>query len=228
MQLKSSSLVLIAANLLPIGGVLWFDWSVFEILLLYWTESVIIGVINVLRMLASRSGNVLEGFAGMRGEVPAAASAAMNAAVSRMARRGIKGFLIPFFIVHYGVFCYGHLSAVVGIFSDRGLHGGLLGAVPPLSDLAFWALVASIFASHLFSFFANFIGKGEYRRTGVAALMHRPYGRIVVMHITVIFGAGLVMWLDNPLPMLVVLVAAKIILDLKLHNRERQRFANVD
>jgi hypothetical protein len=225
MNLKPSSLVLIAANLLPIGGVLWFDWSVFEILLLYWTESVIIGVINVLRMLASQSTNMLAGFTRMHGRAPEAATAALNSAGSQLPRRGIKTFLIPFFAIHYGVFCYGHLSAVVGIFSDKSLHGGLLGAVPPLSDFAFWALVASIFASHLFSFFANFIGKGEYKRTGAATLMQRPYGRIVVMHITVIVGAGLVMWLNNPLPMLVVLVAAKTILDLNLHNRERQRFA---
>ena len=51
--------------------------------------------------------------------------------------------------------------------------------------------------------------------------MHRPYGRIVAMHIAIVLGAGLVMWLDSPLPMLLVLICAKIVLDLQLHARER-------
>ena len=162
MLTKPSSLILIAANLTPIAGVLWFDWSVFEILLLYWTESVIIGLINVMRMASCQTGNLLAGFIGARGEVTA--NQALEAAGSMLPARGIKAFIIPFFMVHYGMFCYGHLTAVVGIFSEGGLNGRLLAAVPTFANYAFWIAVASIFSSHLFSFFANFIGKGEFKR----------------------------------------------------------------
>ena len=110
-----SSLVLIVVNLLPVGGVLWFDWSVLEILLLYWTESVIIGAINVLRMLASRADNVLAGFRGRRGKVPPAMTSNRGGRLP-MPRRGLKAFLVPFFIIHYGMFCYAHLTAVASIF----------------------------------------------------------------------------------------------------------------
>jgi len=58
---RPSSIVLILANLVPLVGVLYFDWSVLDILLLYWTESVIIGLVNVLRMANSQSDNILSG-----------------------------------------------------------------------------------------------------------------------------------------------------------------------
>ncbi len=220
-----SSLILILVNLLPVGGVLWFDWSVLEILLLYWTESVIIGAINVLRMLASQPDHMLAGFRGRRGRIPPVLAGNRDGEQSPSPRRGLKAFLVPFFIFHYGMFCYAHLTAVASIFSERGVNSNLLDVVPPFTDLMFWLVAASIFLSHLFSFLTNYLGKGEYRRTGLAALMQRPYGRIIVMHVTVIIGAAVVSWLGDHLAMLIVLVAVKTLMDLKLHHRERQLLA---
>ena len=56
--------------------------------------------------------------------------------------------------------------------------------------------------------------------------MKRPYGRIIVLHVTIIFGAALIQWLGSPVSMLVVLVATKILLDLRLHLAERDHFQN--
>ena len=41
---RASSLVLILANLIPVIGVLLYEWDVLSILLLYWAESVVIGL----------------------------------------------------------------------------------------------------------------------------------------------------------------------------------------
>ena len=51
LRLPPSALVLVAANLVPLAGVLFFGWSVFATLLLFWVENVIVGGFNVLRML---------------------------------------------------------------------------------------------------------------------------------------------------------------------------------
>ena len=61
MTKRASSLVLILANLVPVIGVLLLEWDVLSLLLLYWTESVVIGVMNVARIFASDSGDVLQG-----------------------------------------------------------------------------------------------------------------------------------------------------------------------
>lgn len=47
---------LIAANLLPLAGALFFGWQVREILLVYWAESAVIAFYNALRMLLCHSG----------------------------------------------------------------------------------------------------------------------------------------------------------------------------
>ncbi|MBT8086830.1 MAG: hypothetical protein KJO46_02290 [Gammaproteobacteria bacterium] len=197
-QFRLSSIALVLANLMPLAGVLLFDWQVFDILMLYWAENVVIGVVNVMRM--------------------------------GVCRRGWSLFLMAFFAVHYGFFCYGHLMAVTGIFSEAvgtatawQYFFGLGLAEAWRSPL--WLGIGGIAASHLISFFSNFIAGGEYLRTTANALMQRPYGRIFVLHIAIIVGAALIEWLGSPLMMLVVLIAAKIALDLKLHLAERKKFS---
>ncbi len=195
--LRPSSVVLVLANLVPLIGVLLFDWRVFDILMLYWVENVVIGLINVMRMIVCR------------GEM--------------------KWFLTPFFVVHYGIFCFGHLAAVTAIFgSSSGTADAWQYFVGNPSGEAWqspiWIAIAGIALSHLYSFLANFIAAGEYRRTSPRELMQRPYGRIVVLHVTIIIGAALIQWLGSPVGMLAVLIGAKILLDLKLHAAERDRF----
>ena len=220
---RPSSLALVLANLVPLAGVLYFDWSVLAILLLYWAESVVIGVVNILRMATSRSDNILGGMLPQltTGQAPEELVKSMP----RINMAAFKFFLIPFFTVHYGGFCYGHLMAVIGLFSGSGLSGGITSSLVQFWQPEFWVAIAAIAASHLFSFGSNFIGNGEYRNASLLQLMQRPYGRIITMHVAIVLGAGLVMWLDTPLPILVILIAGKIAIDLRLHEAEREKLA---
>ncbi|MDH3990093.1 MAG: DUF6498-containing protein [Gammaproteobacteria bacterium] len=73
---RFSIAVLIAANLLPLAGVLFWDWDwgVFLVLLLFWCENVVIGLFGIARLIvAGESESVTEGL-----------------------------FLPLFFLVHYG------------------------------------------------------------------------------------------------------------------------------
>ncbi len=47
---SSSVKILLLANSIPVFGVAFLGWSVFDILILYWAESVIIGLFNILKM----------------------------------------------------------------------------------------------------------------------------------------------------------------------------------
>ena len=42
---------LIVANAIPLFGVLFLGWNVWNILIMYWLENGIVGVFNVLKML---------------------------------------------------------------------------------------------------------------------------------------------------------------------------------
>ena len=223
MTQRASTPVLILANLIPLAGVVLFQWDVLSILLLYWAESVVIGVLNVLRMIACQSNNILQGvlprFTGR--QIPEE----LSRSLPRISGDIFKFFLIPFFILHYGMFCLGHLTFVLAIFSDGGLSLRSGSALAELWESSFWIAVAAMFLSHLFSFFTNYIGAGEYKKASLFVLMHRPYGRIVAMHVAIVLGAGLVMWLGSPMPMLLILIAVKTGIDMRMHEKERSKMA---
>lgn len=201
-SLKTSAWALIAANLVPLIGVLGFGWDVFSLLLLFWLENIAIGIVNVLRILVARGGG-------------------SAAAASRF-------FLAPFFIVHFGGFTLGHGLMLFAIFSDTtGLPGPDPGELMPLvveqvrARGLGWSFLA-LFVSHLVSFATNTLGAGEYKETHPAKQMGRPYGRIIVMHLTVLVGAFLAHWTGSSVWALVILVGLKLTVDLRAHLAERR------
>lgn len=223
MSARPSTIALLGANLIPVAGVAFLGWQVVDVLLLYWLENIAIGAINVLRMAVSR-GKPGVGDSGIDRKIRAAIEAVPQTPAVRPNRIGatIKFVLIPFFIVHYGLFCWAHLSALTFLFDYK--PGGAFGP-KALGPSSYWVAAAALGFSHLFSFASNFIGNGEYRRTTPSQLMQRPYGRIVALHISIVAGGALVQILDQPVYMLIVLVAVKTVMDVRLHSRERNKFA---
>jgi len=193
-----SAWVLVAANLVPLAGVLLWNWSVFALIALFWMENVIVGVFFALRMLLADPRD------------PALWAA--------------KVFLVPFFCFHYGMFTGVHGLFVFGLFGGKAYdpHGlqVLEPALRAAQDLGLWLPLAALLASHGFSFLWNYLWRGEFRRAKLTELMAKPYGRVVVLHMAIILGAIGTLALGSPLWALLVLLALKIGLDLKAHLKE--------
>jgi len=107
--------------------------------------------------------------------------------------------------------------AFIQIFAGFIKH--IMMSVPPAVRLA----VLSLFASHGISFIYNYFIKGEYARTNYKKLMTQPYTRVVIMHITILGGAFLTMALGSPAALLLILVALKTIIDVKMHLLEHKK-----
>jgi hypothetical protein len=195
-----SVVALILANAFPIFGVLFLGWTVFPLMLLYWLENVIVGLFNVAKMMLAQPSDVAY-WAG-------------------------KVFLIPFFIVHFGGFTYVHGMLLFAFFGPRPIDPfGFLHALPAVirANQLGWG-VTSLLLSHGFSFVWNYLRNGEYQRASLQALMGQPYGRVIVLHMTVLFGGWIVMMLGSPLGALIILIALKTAADLRGHKAERRRF----
>ena len=184
---------LIAANLVPLVAVALGWWSTYEVVLLFWAENVVIGLLQLLRFAT---------VAALAGK-----SAALGVAV--------------FFALHYGMFTFVHGVFVATLFAPGDAEPAEALALL-LSPEALLFGVGALAASHLVSFAVNFVGGGEYRRIEPAALMMTPYGRVVVLHLAIIIGGALTMALKEPAIGLVVLVLLKIGLDLRAHMAEHQ------
>jgi hypothetical protein len=81
-----------------------------------------------------------------------------------------------------------------------------------------------LFTSHGVSYLVYFLGRGEYRAISPSQQMARPYGRIVLMHITIILGGVLLQTLHGPTVLLALLVGIKIMVDLIAHFRSHARY----
>lgn len=74
--------------------------------------------------------------------------------------------------------------------------------------------VAGVLVSHGASFVTDYLASGKYRRVGVNDLMLQPYGRVVVLHLTIIVGAFLAMLVGPSQLVLLLFVVIKISVDV--------------
>jgi hypothetical protein len=160
--------------------------------------------------------------------------------------------LAVFFIIHYGIFWLVHGIFVFSLPMFSGMASGSLGGVGacdspifpepgeipiPINDAAScaaggfgeiaWGAVligaAALFLSHGASFLLNYVGNGEYLRSSAPRQMGSAYGRVIVLHVTILVGGFVVAFLGAPIGALIVLVVLKTALDLGLHRREHAR-----
>jgi len=193
-----SAIALIAANSIPLFGVIFLGWRVFPILLIYWIENVVVGVFNVLRILFADPGQPVLWIA--------------------------KALMVPFFCVHYGLFTTVHGVFIFAMFGEgaaRHLTPSVATVSAAVRANGIGFAVLALVASHAVSFVWNYLIGGEFRNVSLGRLMVQPYERVVVLHIVIIAGGAAAAALGSPLAALVVLVGIKTTLDVAAHNRER-------
>lgn len=176
-ELKQSDYVLIAANLLPVIGVWFLEWSPTEVFMVYALETVIIGFFTLLKM----------GIVTLFRKTDIWYNQGNSSKVSGL-------FFMFFFLVHYGMFVAiqtGMFIEVSGIgkeyhlgFFDFFLHWSKY-----FTSGNMQYMLIGFFISYGFNMIWNFIRPGQYRTISMTLLMFQPYGRIFIQQITVILGS---------------------------------------
>lgn len=181
-------LFIILINLIPVGGVVFLGWDAGAILILYWVENVIIGLLTLPRILTAQ------------GAIPQREGG----------KTETRGALGCFFVIHYGIFTLVHgvitLVVAAGFITDE--QEGVWPAVGLL-----WAIVATAIL-HGVAFFRDWIRPRTWRTASPMFEMFRPYGRIFVLHITVMLSAWGLSELAAPTWAVLVLSLLKAVLEL--------------
>lgn len=208
--------VLVASNCIPLIGVLLFGWVVFDIVILYWFENVVIGVLNVVKILTAMPGKTLD--AGeTSGDAPTP-GAQMGQTVASF--HGIKLFLIPFFTFHYGLFCTVHgvfICALLQGDNHSGLDSPMAAVIAMMAQPWFAVAVVGLIASQVISLVRNYYISGKYEQSHPFILLFTPYGRIVILHLAILLSAFLTLVLGSPIWMLVLLVVGKTVMDISIY-----------
>lgn len=190
-------IALIVMNLIPLIGVFYFGWDAGTIVFLYWLENVIIGLLNIPKIISCRGGP------GRRHE-----------------SIGGLAYLSVFFAFHYGLFCFGHYVFLQSTYRDLPKFGEILPAL--LSPVLFWSLLG-LTLSHVVSMSVNFYGRGEFKFRSANAQMFIPYSRIVLLHIVIIFSGFVAIASGQGTATLILLVLLKIAFDLAAHIIEHSK-----
>lgn len=206
-----SSVWLVIGNLLP----LWAVWrglmSVGDVFIVYWLENVAVWAITIVKVRTARGVGK-----------PGSATMTIN---GRPVDPTDPGPLAFFFALHYGIFTlvHGVFAFVMAFLAGGGLH--------PVT----WLLTGlALVLSHLGSLWINWYGEGERLRVSPSSAMWQPYPRMLVLHVGILCGFGLVLGsvgsADTPsgleqLAPVLILLGLKTVVDLALHLWERSRSA---
>ncbi|WP_224275094.1 DUF6498-containing protein [Nocardioides lacusdianchii] len=204
-----SAVSLVVGNLLPVWAVWAGHMSVGDVFVVYWLENVAVWAITIVKVRTAR---------GVPGR--AASSWKLN---GRPVDPDDPRPLAFFFALHYGIFTFVHgvFAFVMAFLAGGELH--------PAS----WLLAGvALGLSHLASLWINWYDGGERLVVSAQRAMWLPYPRMLVLHVGILVGFGLVMGTVAPggspggvreVAPVLVLLGLKTVVDLGLHLWERSR-----
>jgi len=199
------SIVTLAMNLIPIYGVINWGWAARDIILLYWVETVIVGLIYILRIWTKVHAE---------DPWPKTWLGRIFVIIMNVIARTIM--CIPF-VVHFGGFCFLlGMFLLEHFFSKIGAHGHDIfklvydeGLVSGLYLAAFGILV-----SHLLHLAVFWFANGRFLKDKAMDGILRTYVRIVALFTTVFILAELANRQESAFMAVLALVGCKILFDL--------------
>jgi hypothetical protein len=179
------------------AGIVLLGWSSFAVLAYYWLENVIVGAFTAVRILA----------AGWRSERYAESLATT-----------------VFFGLHYGLFCLVHGTFVALLFG--GMRAVDAPADPVLLMLGRIAgdgvgvvVVAAMVVAAALDAWQSMQRLDADDPRASRRIMAEPYGRVIMLHLALIAGAGIMAGLQLPSPAALLLVAFRLVYELRLLRR---------
>ncbi|NYE75019.1 DUF6498-containing protein [Microlunatus parietis] len=154
----------VTMNVLTLVGVMAWGWPAGNVMLLFWIENVIIGMISLVRVVSAR-GTATDG---------------SRLTVNGRPVRGTPGRYGLFFTLHYGIFClvHGVFTLIVTI---------KLGVEPTFLWLGFPVIVVAV--RYLVELLSTWFGPTGLRTVvSPQQAMLQPYPRIIVLHLAVLFA----------------------------------------
>ena len=167
---------LLIANLIPVIGVWFFNWSAKEVFLVYCLETIIIGFFTLLKMLIT--GIIVKKDVWQ--------------SQGRTSKQPFWFFML-FFLLHYGLFVaiqMGLFFAVSGFGDQYGItFFNFFSKWPSLLTNEAYIMLGVFIVSYGFRLTTDFILSCQYKTASLGYLMFQPYGRIFIQQVTVILGS---------------------------------------
>ena len=206
--LTSQNFALLLINLIPLYGVLLLDWQAIVIILFYVAETIMVGVLHVLKMAALYI---------MNRNNPAAL------AVDRSGNSGVSGLgLIPFFIFHFGFFVFVQMMVFGGFTNQNLIH-----SFGQLFTGDYKYALAAMFIAKLTLLISELFWDPEVETKLPDDVFFEPYPRIFIQQFMVILGGWFTIFSKGVMGYLIILIACKTFLDLVLANISKEKWKKI-
>jgi hypothetical protein len=199
--LYPSALFVLIADLIPAAGILLWGWDAFVLLMLYWMETAVIAFWTLARILT----------------LPEEEPSQRNMLV----RFGARLLLTAFFLVHSSGFMAGHLLFLWTLYAGEWrstIHNPYDFWHVIVMGYDLWIPLGLLFVGLGLSFFWGLFRQlfGGKDNDSMDRLLGGLYGRIILMHVVIIFGVWVAMQIGSTGPYL-LLIALKTAYDLFMH-----------
>jgi len=202
-KLTPGDYFLIAANIVPLFGALFLGWDAKEVFVVYCLETLIIGLITLLKMIIVTINRPNHDWPN-------------QGTITR--KHGL--FFMVFFILHYGLFVTVQMGIFFGVSGIGDKHNITLTNFfvkwPELITNDSLIMLIAFAVSYGLKVIFDFILTNEYKSISLMHLMFQPYGRIFIQQLVVILGSmGLL--LGGGIGFLMIFAAVKLFFELRIN-----------
>lgn len=182
--------LILAANAIPLWGVVFARWDLRSLFTLYWLEIAVVGVVNVLKIVHCRPRP------------------------GHKEDDGHPALAIPLFLV-----IFFPVWLLYGVVLEDFIKIDVLNAAARMEPSLGWPL-ALLCLTHAAAYHTGFIRSRAFRGRTPAQQLKEPLPRLAGTQFALTLGAVLSGLFGTPVAALVVLTGLKTLLDLLIHERE--------
>ncbi len=193
----------VIGNLVPLIGVLVFGWDLPSIVVMYWIETGVVGLVNVLKIRKSMA----------LGQPTVEVDGSIERPIVRAARSGGWGFAFAWLLA-YGIFW-----AILGPFVIQIATGGFYegasqtGWTGVSAAVIVWGTV-SLVGGQVIAYALGYVIERRYLTVTSLELLRDPFIRIFVILAAITFGGVGIALVGSPVGFVAAMVVAKTIVEI--------------
>ena len=214
---------MVGVNLIPFAGVIWYDWTPFSVIFIYWLQTGIIGFFSLLKIK-----KVAE-FSEPELQIRVIAFAVWHSGKPRPVSEIIHDFV--------GVYVFGMFTSLlflifftwfesIDVFSFGALINSPFAFAAAIQESigVIFLGITTFFLNHGYSYIFNFVGKKEFLHSDLPAQLSDSIDRVGMIWGSLFITATTLVFIPYLTTVVAVLVVYKIMFDVYAHLKEHGRY----